>query len=484
MTEKIANIAKNTSYFTIALILQKVISFSYFTIIARALGPEDLGKYYFAISFTAIFAIFIDLGLSNVLTREVARFREDPDRLLGVILGIKIPLAIFTWLAVIAASFLLGYSDIVRYLIYLSTICMVLDSFTASFFAVSRGFHNLVYESIASILFQLVVLSTGILILKLDLGLVALMAALSAASIFNFLYSSFLVWRKFNLKIKPVYDRALFKIIIGITAPFAIYGILQRLYTYLDSVLLSHFAGDHYVGIYQVAFKIIFALQFLPLAFTASLYPAMSTYWTNNKKQLGVTFERAMNYLIIIALPIAVGIAAIADKVVLIFSSEYSDAVLPLQINMAALVFIFIGYPIGSLLNACDRQKTNTMNMAITTGASIILNIILIPKFQAVGASITVAVTNLLMFSLGWLRVPKVIEFRSWAILSVLIKSVLAAGLMAFTTIYLKNYLPLFATVFISGSLYFLILYFTKTFRRQDILSVYQSFRKKNKAAE
>ena len=50
MPEKITNIAKNTSYFTLALILQKVISFTYFILIARALGPEDLGKYYFAIS--------------------------------------------------------------------------------------------------------------------------------------------------------------------------------------------------------------------------------------------------------------------------------------------------------------------------------------------------------------------------------------------------------------------------------------------------
>jgi O-antigen/teichoic acid export membrane protein len=60
--EKIASIAKNTSYFTAALILQKVVSFSYFTILARNLIPEDLGKFYFAISFTTIFAIFIDLG--------------------------------------------------------------------------------------------------------------------------------------------------------------------------------------------------------------------------------------------------------------------------------------------------------------------------------------------------------------------------------------------------------------------------------------
>ena len=51
---KINNIARNTSYLTLALILQKIISFTYFTLLARYVGPVSLGKYYFAISFTTI----------------------------------------------------------------------------------------------------------------------------------------------------------------------------------------------------------------------------------------------------------------------------------------------------------------------------------------------------------------------------------------------------------------------------------------------
>ena len=62
MSAKIANIAKNTSYFTVALIMQKVITFGYFILLARYLFPDSLGKYYLAISFTTIFAIFIDFG--------------------------------------------------------------------------------------------------------------------------------------------------------------------------------------------------------------------------------------------------------------------------------------------------------------------------------------------------------------------------------------------------------------------------------------
>ncbi len=480
MTEKISNIARNTSYFTLALILQKIISFTYFTIIARALGPADLGKYYFAIAFTTIFAIIIDLGLANVLTREVARSKEQTEKLLGNILTIKIPLVVLSWGLVFMVINWLGYPVITKQLVYLSSICMILDSFTATFFAVSRGWHNLFFESIASVIFQLIVLITGLAVLKLNLGLAWLMTSLIAASIFNFLFSFCLLWFKWRIKPRPSFNAILFKTIIKISIPFALFFIFQRIYTYLDSVLLSIMAGDEYVGYYQVAFKIIFALQFLPAAFTASLYPAMSAYWASNRGQLAITFERAMSYLIIISLPIAIGIASIADKVILLFKSGFDQSILPIQINMAALLFMFVAYPIGSLLNACDKQTVNTINMGITVLASIILNILLIPKWQAVGASLTVAITSCLTFFLGLIWVPKIIKYRPKIITLIFIKSVIASLIMSLVIFYLKSLLNVFLVVTIAGLIYFILLFIFKAFRKEDIVSIFHSFLKKN----
>jgi len=269
MQQKISNIAKNTSYYTFALILQKIISFTYFTLIARALGPENLGKYYFAISFTTIFAIFIDLGLANVLIREVAKTKDKAQDLLSSVLVIKIPLAILSLLAVVILINLMGYPELTKHLVYLSVICMILDSFTLTFFSTIRGFHNLFFESIAAIVFQLIVLSFGLTVLHFGMGLRWLMGALVAASVFNFIYSVSLIKFKWRIKLKPVIDPQLIKTIIKITIPFALFAVFQKLYIYLDTVFLSVLAGDRYVGLYQIAFKIIFALQFLPMAFMA-----------------------------------------------------------------------------------------------------------------------------------------------------------------------------------------------------------------------
>jgi len=482
MSAKITNIAKNTSYFTLALILQKIISFTYFTLIARALGPEDLGRYYFAVSFTSIFAIFIDLGMANVLTRESAKDNSRAGDYFANIFALKIPLAVLSLVIVMALVHFLGYPVLTRELVYISSISMILDSFTLVFFAVIRGSHNFLYESISSVVFQLVVLASGTAILHYGLGLRWLIGALALASLVNCLYALILLKRKFRIRIVPRFDRELAMKLIAITAPFALAAIFNRVYVYSDSVLLSHLAGDRYVGLYQVSFKIIFAIQFLPMAFTATLYPAMSSYWQNNREQLSITFERAMNYLIIISLPIAIGTIALADKIIFIFKSGYADAVLPLRIAMVALPFIFVGFPIGSLLNACDRQKKNTANVGLATLTSVLLNFFLIPKFQAAGASATVLLTNILMFVLGMRLVPGIIKLRAGKIGRTFGLSLLGGAVMGMLSCYLKDYLNIFAVVAVSAGVYFLFLFVLRVFRKDDVLGVYQSFRRKEAA--
>lgn len=475
---KIANIAKNTSYLTLALILQKIISFTYFTLLARYIGPTSLGKYYLAISFTTIFAIFIDLGFANVLIREIAKSQEKASRWLGAVLAIKIPLSGLVFGVVILLINLLGYDELTRTLVYISAISMILDSFTATFFAVVRGFHNLKYESIASIIFQLIVLSVGYSALLLGGGLRPAMGALALASVFNFIYSASIVRYKLKLAITACFDRPLIKEILVISWPFAAYAILQRIYTYLDTVLLSILGGDFQVGLYQVAFKIIFALQFLPLAFTASLYPALSSYWQTNRVQLAISFERAINYLIIISLPIIVGSFILADRIVLLFTTDYLEAIWPLRIAIVSLLFIFLNFPIGSLLNACDAQRKNTANMAIVTVASIVLNLALIPIWQATGASLTVLITNALMFSLGIRSVNQIIDYRFSKNIQIFFKVILASSLMGLAVYYGGVYLNVFLTATLGALVYFLFLFLLGGFNRADIESIYNSFRR------
>jgi len=284
------------------------------------------------------------------------------------------------------------------------------------------------------------------------------------------------------MPIKISFNFSFFKSILILSLPFALYGIFQRLYTYLDSVLLSFFSGDYYVGVYQIAFKIIYALQFLPMAFVASLYPAMSYYWLNNREQLKIAFKRSMDYLFMISIPISVAIFLLAEDIIMIFKDGYEGAVWPLKISILALVFIFVNFPVGSLLNACDRQSKNTRNMLICLISAVILNILLIPKFNAMGAAAVVLISNLLMFVLGIIECKKIINYRFRDNLLSLFKIIFASLLMGVLIFLLKNYLNIFLLCFIAMILYFLILLIIGGFKKADIAYIIYSFKRgKNK---
>jgi len=313
------------------------------------------------------------------------------------------------------------------------------------------------------------------LIYKLDITYI--MAALALASLCNFLFSWWVLVKKIKIKINFSFKPEVIREILKISWPFAGFAIFQRLYTYLDTVLLTFLAGSAATGIYQVAFKIIFALQFLPMAFTASLYPALSYYWLHNKSQLHITFERAVNYLVIISLPIIGGAIALADRIVLIFKSGFGGATLPLQISILALFFIFINFPIGSLLNACDRQRNNTLNMVIVTVVSVVLNLILIPKFQAVGASLTVLFTSILMTVLGAWQVREIIAYRPKRNLIMISKAFGAAVLMAIIVFYGKQYMSLLIATGLGAVVYFAVLFVLGGWTRDDLLSIRKSFK-------
>lgn len=472
---KVANIAKNTSYLTLALIIQKVASFSYFIILARFLGLESLGQYYTAISFTTIFSIFIDFGFANVLTREVAKNQEKASDWLQNVLGIKLILGVITVLVALIVAYF-AYDPKLLLLIVVSCLSMFLDSFTTTFFSVVRGFHNLKFESLASIIFQLIILILGYIFLRANYPLVFLLSVVAFASLFNFIYSASIVKSYLHLKIKPQLNLDKIKLIFNISWPFALYQIFQRLFTYLDTLLLGFIAGYGQVGLYQIAFKIIFALQFLPMAFNASLYPAMSAYWQNNREQLRITFERAIAYLLIVSLPIIFGVFALADKIVPLFKAG-PEAIWILRISILALLFIFLNFPVGALLNACDRQRKNTANMAMVTFISLGLNLFFIPNFQALGASITVLISNFLMLLFGLFSMRGLISYRPIKNARTFFSALLSALLMALFIFMTKQYLHIFIIVLISAIVYFISLLIFGGIKKNDIKSIIVSFK-------
>jgi O-antigen/teichoic acid export membrane protein len=143
-----------------------------------------------------------------------------------------------------------------------------------------------------------------------------------------------------------------------------------------------------------------------------------------------------------------------------------------------ALLFIFLNFPVGALLNACDRQKRNTTNMAAVTFISLGLNLFFIPNFQALGASITVLISNFLMLLFGLFSMRGLIVYRPAKNARTLFSALVSALLMGLFIFFTKQYLHVFIAVLIGAIVYFISLLMLGGIRKADISSILTSFRR------
>ena len=473
------NIAKNTSWFTTALIIQKIIAFVYFTYLARALGAESIGQYVFTLSYITIFTVLIDFGTNHYITREIAKKHSNAQKIVSNIFGFKIFSSFIAVAIALVAAFLFGYSDQLINLLYIAVIVMVIESFVLSIYSIVRGFHNLKYESVATIIVHLVIMILGIVTVHFTKDISWLLLILVLAHGLNLIFGIFLLKRKFLFELKPAFDLIFWKKIFFIILPFALAAAFAKIWGAVDQVILAKLVDPHELGYYGVAYKLTFALQFLPLALMASLYPAMSRYFIENRQKLTELFSRAVNYLVLVTLPLIGGIFIFGkDLLISLYTEQFEPALLPLQILFVSLPLLFINFPLGALLNAANQQKRQSINIGISMIASIILNIFLIPKYNISGAALASLLSNFVYFILGWSSISKVIKYDYRRNLIIVAKIFVAVVIMVLASLYLTSTLNWLIGALLAVVIYFVFIYLLRVFSQREIKQLIDSFRK------
>lgn len=471
------SVARNTFYLTSALVGQKALSFIFFTLLARFLGVQSVGTYTFALAFTTIFSVFGDLGLQPVLVREIARSKDQAGAYLRTALGIKIVLALVAYGVVLAVAQIMGYPALKFELIAIAGAVMVLDTFHLIFYAVLRGLQNLRYEAVGMVVGQGIALAGAGVAFALDLPLHAFLMALGLGSMWNVALAIF-VLRRQGIGLMPRIDRQIFSTFVRAAIPFALAGIFVKVYSYIDTVMLGHLRGDLEVGWYSVPYKITYAFQFLPIALSAAVYPALSNTWALDRARARWIFDRALLYAILLSLPIAIGIAVLAPEIVLtLYGTDFTNSIAPLKISIFGLIFIFLYFPVGALLNATGRQTVNTAFMGLTMLANIVLNLVLIPRYGAVGASIAAVSTNAFLWLATMLWALRVLTPSRYVIVA-LFKTVAAVLLMAAAVWYLKHVIFWPLTILLGGIVYGAIHWLLRTISKSDFQTLLKLFRK------
>jgi len=487
-------IARNTTYLTIASIFQKILSFIYFAFLAKIIGSEALGQYQSVLAFCGIFYIFMDFGLGAVLTREAAKEEEQLPNYFRQIFGAKMILIVVSVISLVATANILHYLKPNNYtaedlfLIYVGTIVVLIDTLTYTFFCVFRALKKMQYEAFNIVIYQGVIFCVGIFGLIYIQQVLFLLLVLMAGSLFSFIYFLIIVKKKAHLYLTGTYTWNNFKGLMKIAIPFAITGIFVKLSGTIDIQMLKYMLanGNHYVGLYTLAFKLTFALTVLSGAFASSYFPSISYYIKYDIFRAKDTFEKGMAYMALLSLPITAGVLVLGDKIILtVWDERYFGSILPLKIYIASLLFIFLNYPVGNFLNAANKQTLNTYNTGITLLINIVLNILLIPKYNIIGAAIAAFISNTVLVLLGLPWVYKLLKFSWKNIMLKFIRLAVASIGMGLIVYFTQDYFAmvgnkwqLLISMIIGIISYIILLIITKGLTKQEFMNLRQALKK------
>lgn len=380
-------VLNNSLAFTAGDFFYHLVNFLAGIFVARSLSTDSYGQFSFVFVYLSFFEIFVQFGLSSILTRQLSQNREGAPRILGnailiqiALIGVSLPVA-----ALLIQS--LGYPISVQQGVLLASFRLFLTVRT-------------VYETVFRVNLQMVypALWNGFRSLA-NLALVAA-AAFFHPTVFIFIlayvisgFAGLLGIAGFSRRfVSPDFrpDWCLIKGLLKESAPLVIAGYLTVLYYRVDVFMLSMMKNFSDVGYYSVATRLTETLDIIAGSLMVSLFPLLSRAYKEDRPAFEAIFTKAFRSLLLVGLPLALGGSLVArDLVVLFFGEAYARSGVTLTIMVWYTFFGFFSTLLVNILVICGKQ---VMDAWISLGlvlANIGLNFFLIPPYSYNGAAVS-----------------------------------------------------------------------------------------------
>ena len=412
---------------TMSSLIFPLITFPY---VSRIVGVEGIGKVTFATSVITYFSMFAQLGIPTYGIRACAKVRDDKEKLSKTVHEIFMINIITCIISYIAFGIVLTIvpkfaSDKILFLVISSTILLN----TLGIEWLFKALEHYTYITIRSIIFKFIALIAMFLFIhsKEDYvlyGAVSILAA-SASNVLNFLYLPKLI------HIKPIGNYNLFQHMKMILVFFAL-SVATTIYTNLDNVMLGFMTNDIEVGYYTASVKVKGILVSVVTAVSTVLLPRASYYVDKGFiKELYDIAKKAMSFVMLIAIPFVVYFTIYAKECILLLSGDkFMGAVAPMQIIMPTLLFIGITNILGiQIMVPLGKERQVLYSTICGAIADLILNIIFIPQYGAIGAAIGTLVAEFVVLIYQVIVMKNAIKevFSGTKYLVVFISTVVAA---------------------------------------------------------
>ena len=447
MREKYIFFIKNMSILTISNFVSKILVFLMLPLYTNVLTTQEYGTIDIISTTINLSIPIFTLSISEAILRYTMEKNVKKDEVLKESLKVIVKgFLILLVFSPITIFFKLPLIYVVIFLIYYLTtaIANALSYYT-------KGTNNLKLLGISNIIRALLLVSLNcLMLLVLKLNIIGYYISLIVSDIIFILILLIPVLKNKQKRIKQ--NNQLAKEMKSYSKPFIINSISWWINNASDKYLVLFFCGINLTGIYSIAYKIPSMLEVVQNIFSqAWQISAIKEYKSKEAEAFFSTMYKYYNFILIITVLIILLFLKSISKI--LFAKEFYVAWKFVPFLLLAILFGALSGFLGSLYSANKDSKMYAKSTLIGAISNIILNLILIPIFNAYGAAIATFISYLVVWIIRVKNVKKYLELKiehkkNTIIYLLLIIMCFATQLISSNIIYLFDTIIIIITIF------------------------------------
>ena len=380
-------IVKNASWLIVGKIIQMVINLVVGILTARYLGPSNYGLINYAGAYTAFFASLCTLGINSVIVKEFVDAPNEDGKILGTSLGLRAISSMLSALTIIGISMVVDANEpttkLVVVLCSIGVVFHIFELFNYWFQYRLQSKKTAIATLIAYIItaiYKIILLASGSSVIWF-----ALATSVDYICIAVILFAFYKKDKGGKLSFSWKYGKSILKK----SYHFILHGLMVAVYGQTDKIMLKHMINETEIGYYSTAVAICSMWGFVMSAIIDSMIPPIMEAFNKNKEKYN-QMNRLL-YCIIFYVSMVVSLAFIffGDVAInILYGEAYLPASAPLKIITWYTAFSYWGVARNAWIVCENKQKYLKYIYLSAAAANVILNIIFIPPFGAVGAAI------------------------------------------------------------------------------------------------
>ena len=376
--------------------------------LARTLGASAIGYYSFVSSVVIYFLVIASLGTHTVGQREIAYCQNDIQKRTSVFYDIVI-LRFMLSLIITLIYIIFIYTNNKPLIYYTQILCLTNIAFDFSWFF--RGLEEFRWIVISQIITKVATIMYILMFIKKPDDVIFYSFI---PQLFCFIcYIAYIpgIIKRIDINIHYVSNPLKYlKDSIVLFIPY----IATTINSYFDKIMIGVYdATKLQNGYYEEATKVVSILLLIVTILGNTLMPRISALYNENKIDIIEQYMiKSYRYTLMISLPMAFGLVSVASNFVpWFFGNEFLPSIQIVTILAFTIILIGISYLTGfQYLIGTGKQNIYTIIVTIGAILNIVLNLVLIPRYYAVGAAIATVLSEFFVTFTEMLYVGKSIN--------------------------------------------------------------------------